>query len=176
MKNRRTLAVILCCLGAFVLMGMKPPKLDDKKKEMRPKMEASEEIETMLGAMVPPEGFEVRTSTDGQVKLSTVDGVFIIIDVLASDAVDDVGYTKDSVRALLAKHFEIKVVKDPERPGDGVTLRFNGFGSNNGFTVAFQLEMLDTNRGAAMVLIYGPNSRREEFADIAADILDRLPL
>ena len=176
MRTKRTIAVVLLSLTAFVLMGMKPPKVESKKKDMRPKMEATEEIETMLGAMTPPEGYEVRTSTNGQVKLSTADGVFIIIDELAADAVDDVGYTKDSVRALLAKHFEIKVVKDPERPDDGVTLRFKGFGAHNGFTVAFQLEMLDTNRGAGMVLVYGPNSRREEFGDISADILDRLPL
>jgi hypothetical protein len=176
MRTRQTFAVILCSLAAFVLTGIAPPKVESKKKDMRPKMEATDEIETMLGAMTPPEGYEVRTSTNGEVKLSTVDGLVIIIDALAADSVDEVGYTKDSVRSLLAKQFEIKVVKDPERPGDGVALRFKGFGSNNGFTVAFQLELLDTNRGAGMVLVYGPNSRREEFGDIAAVILDSLPL
>ena len=176
MTLKRGLAVLAICVGATMLLGLKPPTLDSKKREMRPKMEASEEIETMLGAMVPMEGYEARNSVNGQVELRTVDGVVVVIDVLAADAVDDVGYTKESVRALLAKQFEIKVVKDPERPGDGIALRFRGFAAANGFTVAFRLDMLDTNRGAGMVLVYGPNSRRDELEGIGDEVLDRLPL
>jgi len=146
-----------------------------RKQQIRPKMEASEAIDTMLGSMPLLEGYEEKSSTDGMVRLSNEDGVVIVIDALSADSVEDGGYDPDSVLAILAKQFEPRMVKDPEIPGGDVALRFTGYGSIETGSVAFVLDMVDTpSRGPGMVLVFGPNSQRDQFPVMSTEVISLL--
>jgi len=152
--------------------GPPPPTDTMKKQQIRPKLEASDAIDTMLGSMPMLDGYQEKSSTDGTVRLQNEAGVVIVIDALSADSVEDGGYDPDSVLAILAKQFEPRLVKDPELPGGDVALRFTGYGSIETGSVAFVLDMVDTpSRGPGMILVYGPNSQREQFPEMSAEVI-----
>ncbi len=174
------------CLAAFVLMGKRAPQqeeppppsdtLEKTNDSLRPKMESDSDIDTLIGTIPGLDGYEEKTSTNGTVRLINADdGVTIVIDALSADSVDDGGYDPASVRAILAKQFEPRVVKDPESPGGDVSLRFRGYGAVEDGSVAFVLDMVDTpSRGPGMVLVFGPNSQREQFEVMTAQVITML--
>lgn len=186
MRYTRPLTALALCLTALALMGKKPPQQEDRppptdtlektNDSLRPKMESNSEINTLIGTIPGLDGYEEKTSTNGTVRLiNTADGVTIVIDALSADSVDDGGYDPDSVRAILAKQFEPRVVKDAEEPGGDVSLRFRGYGAVEDGSVAFVLDMVDTpSRGPGMVLVFGPNSQREQFEVMTAQVITML--
>ena len=179
----RTVRIILAtcvCLSALLLMGQRAPREEDpppptdtmKKLQIRPKLDASDAIDTMLGSMPMLEGYEEKSSTDGTVRLQSPEGIVIVIDALAADSVKDAGYGPDSVLAILAKQFAPRMVKDPEEPGGDVALRFTGYGSIETGSVAFVLDLVDTpSRGPGSILVYGPNSLRDLFPEMSAEVI-----
>jgi len=185
MRYARPFMAVALCLSAFVLMGKRAPQeepappsdtLEKTNDSLRPKMEASTEIATLIGTIPALDGYEEKTSTSGTVRLlNTAEGVTIVIDALSADSVDDGGYNPDSVRAILAKQFEPRLVKDPEEPGGDVSLRFRGYGATDDGSVAFVLDMVDTpSRGPGMILVFGPNSLREQFEVMTEQVISML--
>ena len=175
------MAVALCLL-ACLLMGKRAPQeepappsdtLEKTNDSIRPKMESDTEIDTLIGTIPAIDGYEEKTSTNGTVRLiNEEDGVTIVIDSLSADSVDDGGYDPDSVRAILAKQFQPRVVKDPEEPGGDVSLRFRGYGAVEDGSVAFVLDMVDTpSHGPGLVLVFGPNSMRDAFEVMSIEII-----
>jgi len=176
---------VAICLSAFLLMGKRAPQeeppppsdtLEKTNDSLRPKMESDDEIDTLIGSIPAIDGYEEKTSTTGTVRLiNEDDGVTIVIDALSADSVDDGGYDPDSVRAILAKQFQPRVVKDPEEPGGEVALRFRGYGAVDDGSVAFVLDMVDTpSRGPGMVLVFGPNSMRDALETMSIEIINLL--
>lgn len=158
MRPLKILVIFAICSSFVLLMGLRPKKFEEPK-----------EIDTLLGTLPMPEGFEGKTLSGGKVQLENEAGVTVIIDELAADRVADGGYTADSVKPILAKVFEPRVVKDPEEL-EGALL-FRGFGALEGITVAFYCNLIDTPTGAGMVLVYGPNSMREDLQGVAEAVV-----
>ncbi len=182
MRAIRPICAAGLCLAAVLLMGKRqappdddpppPPENTMEKELLRPKLETSETVDTLLGSMPPLDGYIEKVSTNGTVRLENDDGVVIVIDALSADSVEDGGYDPGSVRAIVAKQFEPRVVKDPELPGNDVVLRFRGYGADEEGSVAFVLDLIDTpSRGPGMILIFGPNSQRETFPTMTEQIV-----
>ena len=154
MKNPKILGFV-CLFAAFIFLT-----------GLRPKMEESTDVDTLVGTITMPEGYSKQNASGGLVKLSNEAGITIVVDGLSAQSVSEGSYTSDSVKPILAKSLEPKVVKDPEGEGDGAII-FRGFGTADGTSVAFVMSMIDAPKGAGMVLVYGPNSQREAMQAIA---------
>ncbi len=158
MKNSKIL-VVPCLVCAFVFLT-----------GLRPKLEESTDVDTLVGTISMPEGYAQKNASGGLVKLTNGEGITIVVDGLSATSVQEGAYTSDSVKPILAKLFEPKVVKDPEAEGDGAMI-FRGFGTADGTSVAFVMSMIDAPKGAGMVLVYGPNSQREAMQAIAETVI-----
>jgi hypothetical protein len=185
MRAIRPICAAGMCLAALLLMGKRqappeddpppPPENTMEKELLRPRHEASVTVDTLLGSMPPLDGYDEKVSTNGTVRLESGDGVVIVIDTLSADSVEEGGYNPETVRAIVAKQFEPRVVKDPELPGNDVALRFRGYGALDESSVAFVLDMVDTpSRGPGMILIFGPNSQRDSFPAMTEQIVAML--
>lgn len=158
MRTLKILVILMVCSSVVFLMGLRPEKYVEPN-----------EVDTLLGTLQIPDGFEARTLSGGKVQLRSEAGLVVIIDELAADRVADGGYTSDSIKPILAKIFEPKVVKDPEI--EAGALLFRGFGAMEGITVAFYCNLVDTSTGAGMILVYGPNSMKDDLQGLAEDVV-----
>lgn len=158
MRPLKILIILAICSSMVFLMGLRPKKYEEPN-----------EIDTLLGTVAIPDGYEAKTMSGGKVRLDGPDGVAIVIDELAADKVAEGGYTADSVKPILAKIFEPKVVKEPETL-EGALL-FRGYGAADGASVAFFCNLIDTPNGAGMILVFGPNSQRESLQSVAETVV-----
>jgi hypothetical protein len=161
-KNVRIFAALAIAACAVLSMGLRPSSVETTT------------IDTLVGTISIPEGYERKAASGGMVKLTNETGITIVVDALTAESVESGGYTEESIKPILAKSFEPKMIKDPESE-DGAML-FQGFGSNEEGSVAFVMTLIDTRKGAGCVLVYGPNAQREALQAVAevvvTDLLD----
>ncbi len=162
MKNARISATLALVTTAVLSMALRPASVETTT------------VDTLVGTISIPDGYEQKTASGGLVKLANADGITVVVDALTSETVEAGGYTEDSIKPILAKSFEPKMIKDPESE-DGAMI-FRGFGSTETGSIAFVMTLVDTRKGAGSVLVFGPNSQRDALqtlaAEVVADLLD----